>query len=57
MELIEDRVIEALDFVMLTPGVPQRSELKGLLEHLQYNVAVMHQQVMDETHFMGELKI
>ncbi|XP_030751418.1 uncharacterized protein LOC115878951, partial [Sitophilus oryzae] len=50
LELIEDRIIEALDFVMLTPGTPQRTELKNLLEHLQYNVAVMHQQVLDETH-------
>lgn len=51
--MIEDRIIEALDFVLLSPGTPQRSELKNLLEHLQYNVAVMHQQVMDELHFPG----
>lgn len=54
LEIIEDRIIEALDFVMLTPGIPQRSQLKNLLEHLQYNVAVMHQQVLDETPFNGK---
>ncbi|XP_066250409.1 uncharacterized protein [Euwallacea similis] len=54
LELIEDRVIESLDALLITAASPQRSELKTLLEHVQYNVAVMHQQVMDELHFPDE---
>ncbi|KAL3284830.1 hypothetical protein HHI36_018969 [Cryptolaemus montrouzieri] len=50
LEYIEDQIIESLDNLVAQPDGD--SEVKSLLEHLQYNVAVMHQQIIDETHFV-----
>ncbi|KAK9886803.1 hypothetical protein WA026_018456 [Henosepilachna vigintioctopunctata] len=54
LEYIEDQIIECMDNIIAQPTSPENNELKVLLEHLQYNVAVIHQQIIDETHFLEE---
>jgi DNA repair exonuclease SbcCD ATPase subunit len=57
LEQIEDALIEAQDILNAQPGISREDDrIRLILEHIQYNVAVMHQQILDEVVFLDQLQ-